>query len=149
VQRFVGKFLNKLDAKGRVSIPAKFREVLHTEGLKGFYCSPSALKPNLTGCGESFFARIDSTLAGLNPYSPEYAAQSMQAFGDASYLEFDAEGRVRLLDELIAHAEIQEQVQFVGHGVYFELWNPETFPAARAERIEILRQDMQRKPPQP
>jgi len=147
VQRFVGKYLNKLDAKGRVSVPAQFRDVLGKQNLKGFYCSPSAIQANLTGCGEDFFARIDSALQNLNPYSPEYAAQSMQAFGDASYLEFDTEGRARLPDELIAHSEIRGQVQFVGLGLFFELWNPEAFPTARAERIGILRQDFQRKAP--
>ena len=139
VHRFLGRAINKLDAKGRVSVPSQFRDVLTKQGIKGFYCAPSALAANLTGYGEDFFADIDAKLKQLSPYSAAYAAQATQAFGDVDQLEFDPEGRVRLPEHFIAHAGIQERVQFVGLSTYFEIWNPDTYPAVHAERMAVLK----------
>lgn len=139
VQRFLGKFVNKLDAKGRVSVPAQFRDVLTKQGLKGFYCAPSAIHAGLTGYGEDFFADIDAKLKQLDPYSSDYAARATQAFGDVDYLECDPEGRIRLPEHLIAHGAIRDRVQFVGLSQFFELWNPETYPSIHAERVADLR----------
>ncbi|MBV8801054.1 MAG: division/cell wall cluster transcriptional repressor MraZ [Alphaproteobacteria bacterium] len=141
MHRFLGRAINKLDAKGRVSIPANFRDLLIEQGVNGFYCAPSALGANLTGYGEDFFAEVEAKLRQLNPYSAAYAAQATQAFGDVDRLEFDPEGRVRLPDYLIAHAGIRDRVQFIGFSSYFELWNPDTYPAVRAERLALLKRD--------
>ena len=139
VQRFISQVVNRLDAKGRVSVPAPFRQVLAQQRMEGFYCSKSATYPTLNGYGEDLLADLDQTLKHLNPLSADYAAQATNVYGDAHLLEFDGEGRVRLPDELIAHAGIQERVLFLGLNRIFEIWNPDTFPSVHAERMAKLR----------
>ena len=53
-----------------------------------------------------------------------------------SSLNFDDEGRVRLPDDLIAHAGITERVTFVGLGQKFQMWDPVRFEPVQRERIE-------------
>lgn len=139
VQRFISQVVNRLDAKGRVSVPAPFRQVLAQQHMEGFYCAKSATYPTLNGYGEDLLVDLDQNLKHLNPLSADYAAQATNVYGDANFLEFDGEGRVRLPDELIAHAGIQERVLFLGLNRIFEVWNPDTFPSVHAERMAKLR----------
>lgn len=139
MQRFISQVVNRLDAKGRVSVPAPFRQVLAQQRMEGFYCAKSATCPTLNGYGEELLVDLDQTLKHLNPLSADYAAQATNVYGDANFLEFDREGRVRLPDELIAHAGIQERVLFLGLNRIFEIWNPDTFPSVHAERMAKLR----------
>jgi MraZ protein len=139
VQRFVSKIVNKLDAKGRVSVPALFRQVLAAQQTEGFYCVKAVGHPALNGFGDAFFAEADDKLKAFNPiFSKEYAAQATAIFGQARHLAFDDEGRVRLPDDLIAHAGIGERVLFVGLDRIFEIWNPEIFEPVEAARLERM-----------
>jgi MraZ protein len=141
VQRFVSKVANKLDAKGRVSVPALFRQVLAAQNTDGFYCIRSVAHPALNGFGEDLFTQADAQLNNLNPiFSQDFAAQATAIFGQARLLAFDDEGRVRLPDELIAHAGIQDRVLFVGLNRIFEIWNPDSFEPVERERLERMQQ---------
>lgn len=138
--RFVDKFVSKLDAKGRVSIPAKYRHLLAQENLNGFYCAPDLQRPVAYGYGEEFLAEYDRQMEGRDPFSAEFLEQSTDVFSNSHHLEFDVDGRVRLPEEIVAHAGIKEQVQFAGIGKRFEMWNPETYLAELAKRMESRRQ---------
>jgi MraZ protein len=141
VQRFVSKVVNKLDAKGRVSVPALFRQVLAGQNTDGFYCIRAVAHPALNGFGDALFEQADAQLNSLNPiFSQDFAAQATAIFGQAKLLSFDDEGRVRLPDELIAHAGIQERVLFLGLNRIFEVWNPDTFEPVERERLERMQQ---------
>jgi MraZ protein len=141
VQRFVSKVVNKLDAKGRVSVPAQFRQVLASQNTDGFYCIRSVAHPALNGFGDTLFDQADVQLNNLNPiFSQDFAAQATAIFGQAKLLGFDDEGRVRLPDDLIAYAGIQDRVLFVGLNRIFEIWNPDTFEPIERERLERMQQ---------
>ena len=76
MDRFVSTFTNKIDAKGRVSIPAPFRAVLERDGyahggVGGVYCYPSLDAPALDAGGERLAQKIDRLLDGLADYSDE------------------------------------------------------------------------------
>ena len=139
MQRFVSKVANKLDAKGRVSVPAPFRQVLAGQGSSGFYCIRAVGHPALNGFGETFFADAGEKLNKFNPvFSRDYAAQATAIFAQANYLEIDNDGRARLPDDLIAFAGIRERVLFVGLDRIFEIWNPETFEPVERARLEEM-----------
>jgi MraZ protein len=139
VQRFVGKFVNKLDAKGRVSVPAQFRQVLSAQQNTGFYCIRSIGHRALNGFGEALFAEADEQLKGLNPvFSRNYVAQATALFAQARYLDLDDDGRVRLPDELVAHAGIEDRVLFAGLDRMFEIWNPAAFEPVERARLEQM-----------
>lgn len=140
MDRFVSTFTNKIDAKGRVSVPASFRSVLERDGYggqsgAGIYCYPSLDAPALDAGGERLAQKIDRLLAGLPDYSDERDELSVALYGDVQVLAIDGDGRIVLPEQLRAHAGIVAQVTFVGLGEKFQLWSPERF----AERREAAR----------
>ncbi len=141
MDRFVSTFTNKLDAKGRVSIPAPFRAVLERDGYRGagaagIYCYPAIDAAALDCGGERLAQKIDGLLAGLPDYSDERDELSVALYGDVQVLSIDGDGRIVLPEELRAHAGLGSQgtlaqVTFVGLGDKFQIWNPSQFEARR------------------
>ena len=155
MDRFVSTFTNKIDAKGRVSVPAPFRAVLERDAygagagttageaaqpgdrpVAGIYCYPSLDAPALDAGGERLAGKIDRLLAGLPDYSDERDELSVALYGDVQVLAIDGDGRIVLPEPLRAHAGIAGQITFVGLGDKFQIWQPERF----AERRELARQ---------
>ena len=137
MDRFVSTITNKIDAKGRVSIPAAFRAVLSRDGYAGgegggIYCYPSLDAPALDAGGERLAKKIDALLAGLADYSLERDQLSVALYGDVQILNIDSDGRIVLPEVLRGHAEIGGQIAFVGLGEKFQMWEPGRFEAYRA-----------------
>ena len=140
VQPFVSTTVNKLDAKGRVSVPAPFRQILALQNLRGFYCFPSFVSPSLEGFGETLMAEFQARMGSVDPFfSEDYDAQAQAVVGESQFLNFDDEGRVRLPDEFIAHAGIKDRVSFVGMIQKFQIWDPDGFEPVRLARIARAR----------
>lgn len=134
MDRFVSTFTNKIDSKGRISVPASFRAVLERDGYKGgVYCYPSLDAPALDAGGERLAQKIDGLLAGLPDYSDERDELSVALYGDVQVLSIDGDGRIVIPESLRAHANIESQVTFVGLGEKFQLWEPARFEKRRAE----------------
>jgi MraZ protein len=132
MDRFVSTFTNKIDAKGRVSVPAAFRAVLERDGYAGgIYCYPSLDAPALDAGGERLAKKIDDLLAALPDYSDERDELSVALYGDVQVLTIDQDGRIVLPEQLRAHAGISSQVTFVGLGDKFQMWQPERFEERR------------------
>lgn len=140
MDRFVSTFINKLDAKGRVSIPASFREVLARDGYEGgIYCYPSLDSPALDAGGERLAKDIDGLLTGLDPYSDERDELSVALYGDVQVLKIDGDGRIVLPEGLRDHAGITAQVTFVGLGQKFQMWEPQRFEDFRSRARDKVR----------
>ena len=136
MQPFVSTVVNKLDAKGRVSVPAPFRQILATQNMRGVYCIRSFVSPALEAFGDSLIAEFQQRLAKLDPlFSDEYDVEAQAVLGESQLLNFDDEGRVRIPDDLLAHAGISDRVAFVGLGAKFQLWDPVRFEPVQRERI--------------
>ncbi len=144
MDRFVSNFTNRLDAKGRVTIPAPFRAVLMRDGFDGLYVHPALDAPALDAGGNALLGEIDSLLQTLSPYSEERDHFSTALLGTSEVLKLDPEGRVILTDGLLAHAMITDAVTFVGQGHKFQLWEPARFGAhleeARAKVRDLKKQ---------
>lgn len=145
MDRFVSTFTNKIDAKGRVSIPASFRAVLEREGNRlagggGIYCYPSLDAPALDAGGERLAAKIDSLLASLPDYSDERDELSVALYGDVQVLSIDADGRIVLPESLREHGGFSTHVTFVGLGDKFQMWEPKRF-AERRKRARAKAQN--------
>jgi len=143
MDRFVSTFTNKIDAKGRVSIPAPFRAVLERDGYMasgsgGIYCYPSLDAPALDAGGERLAKKIDGLLSGLPDYSDERDELSVALYGDVQVLAIDGDGRIVLPESLRTHAGIQSQITFVGLGEKFQMWEPGRFEERRtAARAKV------------
>jgi transcriptional regulator MraZ len=137
---FVSTVVNKLDAKGRVSIPAPFRQILAQQNLHGIYCIPSFVSPALEAFGETLLAQFQERLRKFDPlFSDDYDAQAQAVLGQTQFLNFDDEGRIRLPDDLIAHAGITERVAFIGLDQKFQMWDPVRFEPVQKDRIARAR----------
>lgn len=130
---FSGAFICKVDRKGRVSVPAPFRALLSTVGERQVSIFSSLIFKALQGFGPDLM----ETLAG-DSYSPEDFIKRKtgpdlnRIFERMRQLEWDAEGRVGLPEDLIAYAGIGESARFVGRGRSFEIWNPDAHRAHEA-----------------
>ncbi len=125
---FVGSFHHALDSKRRLIIPSDWRATMgETPRL---YVFPH---PDSTCLYLYTLAEMNRRLRQLRESSAvdsqaEQAVRSMTASADA--LVVDAQGRVRIKDELLAHAEVKSKVVLVGTLTRIELWSEEHFDMA-------------------
>jgi MraZ protein len=124
---FLSTFENKIDKKGRVSIPAPFRAVLNVENFSGIIAYPSFVHECIEACGMQRIVRLSESIDSLDPYSDSRDAFATSILGGAQQLGFDGEGRITLPESLIALASLDEKAVFVGKGQTFEIWNPARF----------------------
>ena len=137
MDRFVSTYVNKIDAKGRVSVPAPFRTILERDGYAGgIYCYPSLDSPALDAGGKRLAENIDRLLDGLQDYSDERDELSVALYGDVHILSIDQDGRIVLPEGLRAHAGLSTHVTFVGLGAKFQMWEPARFEERRARARE-------------
>lgn len=124
---FIGTFENKIDRKGRVSVPAQFRRRLEGQSFHGIVAFPSHTEPCIEACGMDHFERLtEQMLQNYDQFSPQLGALLKRFHGLAAELPFDTDGRIILPPKLLEHAKITEQVSFVGNGPRFQIWEPAT-----------------------
>jgi MraZ protein len=136
---FSSTFFNKVDRKGRVSVPAGFRAALTGQSFAGIVAFRSLKFPALDAGGYDRLEDIARSLDELPEFSDEREALASM-LSDAHELPFDGEGRIVLPQPLIDHAAIGEQVAFVGVGRSFQLWEPARFQRHQDEMRERVRQ---------
>lgn len=139
MDEFVSTFTNRLDAKGRVSIPASFRLVLARDGFDGLYCCPTLDRQAVDAGGNQLRDTIRQSLAQFEPFSEEHEQLSTTLLGESEILKIDQDGRAVLSDAIKEHAGVTDRVTFVGHGFKFQIWEPERFVAYREEAKKSLR----------
>jgi MraZ protein len=136
----VGQYTNKIDRKGRVSVPKQFREYYQAKGgFPGVYVYRSPTLSALEGCDEQYMDRLAETLDELPLYSDQQNDFAMVILGSAHALQFDPEGRVILPADLLEYASLTTEATFVGRGKSFQIWNPEACRDLHAGAIERLR----------
>lgn len=139
MDRFVSNFTNKLDAKGRVSLPASFRAVLARDGFEGLYVHRSLDGPTLDCGGNALLAEVDAMMALLPHHSAERDTVATVLLGESEILKIDGEGRLILTEGLKRHADIGAEAVFVGAGQKFQIWEPGRFEARRLEARQQAR----------
>jgi MraZ protein len=145
MDRFVSTFTNRIDTKGRVSIPAPYRAVLERDGYAagaalGIYCYPSLDAAALDAGGERLARAIDALLDDLPNYSDERDELSVALYGESQVLALDGDGRVILPEALRNHCGITTEVAFVGLGQKFQIWEPSRFEARRLTARDKVRE---------
>ena len=129
---FIDTFVNKIDRKGRVSVPAAFRTSLGAEGFPGLVAFPSYRRPAVHCASLAWMEQQVANLQKEDLFPDAEDDLSSTLFADAKQLPFDGEGRVVLPPALAAHAGIGESAAFVGRGPYFEIWEPAALEAHKA-----------------
>jgi MraZ protein len=137
----VGQHTNRIDRKGRVSVPKQFRDFYQAKGgFSGVYVYQSPALAAIEGCDEHFMDRLAASLDDLPLFSAEQNDLATVILGSAHALPFDPEGRIVLPGELVAHAALDTDATFVGRGNTFQIWNPEAYKARHAEAFERVRE---------
>lgn len=126
---FLSTFINKVDKKGRVSVPATFRAALANQTYSGIIVFPSLKHKSIESSGIDRFEKIADGIDDLNPFSDQHDDFTKAIFGQSQQLPFDSDGRVILSKNLIEYAQIKDNVTFLGQGRTFEIWNPDNLKA--------------------
>lgn len=138
---FLSTYRNKIDKKGRVSIPAQFRTVLAAQESPYVVAYPSPINLCVEACGLPRIMKFNQRVEKFEPYSPERDAFAAMLFGDSVQLSADSEGRVTLPPQLIEFAGLREEVTIVGKGETFELWSPAAFEKYIEHVRKIVREN--------
>lgn len=135
---FVGKYVNRIDKKGRVSVPKPFREALGSQSFSGLYVYPLFKFNAFEACDEDFMARLSDSLDDLPMFSDEQDDLSF-ILENTHSLSFDPEGRVALPKDVLKTTGITGQALFVGRGRRFQIWEPKAYEANRGEAFDRAR----------
>ncbi|MDX6637520.1 MAG: transcriptional regulator MraZ [Solirubrobacterales bacterium] len=129
---FRGQYEHRLDAKDRLTVPARYRGEL--EGgvvLLNWLDLCVAIYPQA-----DFAEFAKQRLSGLNPLSKNGRRMIRRFYGDSSDETLDSAGRVRLPANLIAYAGLDGPCTVVGALDHLEVWNPERWATEQAETAE-------------
>ena len=124
---FLSSFENKIDKKGRVSVPSTYRSHLNSMGYNGFITYPSFNHSALESCSQDRIEKLSSTIDSLNPFEEKRDYFATSVLSESVNLQFDTEGRVSLTQKLLDHAKIKNNILFVGLGKTFQIWEPKIF----------------------
>jgi MraZ protein len=139
VALFLSTVVNKVDRKGRVSVPAAMRAALAGQPFQGIVAFRSFREPAIEGWSMDQLNRLADSLEDMELFSENRDDLASAIFADAHQLAFDPEGRIVLPEALTAHAGITTDAAFVGRGSTFQIWNPATFEAHAAQVRERVR----------
>lgn len=136
---FLSTFQNKIDKKGRVSVPAPFRQVLGRQEFGGIIAYGSFINACIEACGMDRIEKMSRRIEELDPFSEERDAFATAILGGSVQLAFDGEGRVMLPELLLVQANLSENALFIGKGETFEIWEPKAFAehSAKARALAL------------
>ena len=124
---FLSSYENKIDKKGRVSVPSTFRSFLNSTGYNGFISYPSFNHSALEACSPDRIEKLSNTIDSLNPFEEKRDFFATSILSESENLQFDTEGRVSFSEKLLSHAKVRNNVLFVGLGKTFQIWEPNNF----------------------
>ena len=124
---FLSSYENRLDKKGRVSVPASFRSHLSSLGYNGFIAYPSFNHSALEACSQDRIEKLSNSIDSLNPFEEKRDYFATSVLSESVNLQFDTEGRILISEKLLDHAKIKNNILFVGLGKTFQIWEPKIF----------------------
>ncbi len=134
LNRFSGDYDCKVDAKGRLALPAGVRKDLPEE-----YGNKVVVKRGFEECLTLYaydeWRRISDRIARLDEFNPEERALQRIFFRGSHELEFDKAGRINLPKSLLRAAKIESDVLMASLGNRIEIWNPEVYEAWMEENL--------------
>ncbi len=136
---FTSRFYHNLDEKGRLTVPAEFRDLLNNSGAmitQGF-------EKNLMVLLSDDFDRIADRLRRLSMTDPDARRLRRMIFSGASRVEIDKAGRILIPHYLRQFAGLEIAVVIAGVGDHFEIWS-ELEWKAQEEQIQNTQDNAQR-----
>ncbi|MGH6828950.1 MAG: division/cell wall cluster transcriptional repressor MraZ [Rhizomicrobium sp.] len=149
VQPFISTVSGSLDSKGRVCIPASYRQILSAQNTQGVYVCPSFAESTLEAFGQIVIEALHARLSSQDPFfSPSHDDEATAVISRTQLLVADDQGRVRLPDAMIAHAGLKaglkDAVVFVGLSQKFQIWDADTYAPIQAETLARMKARLER-----
>ena len=136
---FLSSYENRLDTKGRISVPASFRAALNSENFSGVVLYRSFTNKCIEGLSMSRMEMLANATDKMGVFDGNLDDLSAMLFADARPLSFDVTGRIVIPNDLLQHAGIKDRAIFVGRGTSFQIWNPDEFKKMQSGALERLR----------
>ncbi|MEZ5778227.1 MAG: division/cell wall cluster transcriptional repressor MraZ [Paracoccaceae bacterium] len=143
-RRFRGSETFKVDAKGRVSIPAPFRRVIEAsdpdwkDGLRPsiviVYGPPE--QTWLEVFSMDAIHEIDEQISLMQRGSPDRLRVEELMYGQSFESQIDDDGRLTIPQKLREKIGLSNEAFFISAGDYFTIWNPATYQSDRSNRVE-------------
>ena len=123
---FTSEYEGKLDAKGRIVLPARIKAQLPDSGgqelviRKGF-------EPCLIIYPMVEFKKVFSKISGLSEFNEEYRKLQRNFFSGTFTVELDNNGRFLIPKNMLSYAQLEKDCVLVGMGNKVEIWNPSVY----------------------
>ncbi|MGI4851810.1 MAG: division/cell wall cluster transcriptional repressor MraZ [Janthinobacterium lividum] len=124
---FLATHINKLDRKGRLSVPALFRTHLNWQENQQFVAFRSHRYQTIECCTMARLQHLSESVDQLALFSEAQDDLAATIFADAHQISIDGDGRITLPQDFIDHAALSENTAFVGCGATFQIWQPALF----------------------
>jgi MraZ protein len=136
---FLATHVNRIDQKGRVSVPAPFRTALASQPFQGVVLFQSTKHPCLEGFDFQTMVELSERLDHFDMFSDDQDDLAAAIFGQSVQLPFDGDGRIVLPGDLAAHAGLGDQAAFVGLGRKFQIWEPGRLMSRRSDAAKNIK----------
>ena len=141
---FRGQFVHSIDQKGRVSLPARFRETVLATGDARLVVTPAPVDPCLHLYPLADWVEFEKRIAELPRFDPHIVRFRRLYVSAALECEVDASGRVLVSPDYRARAHLEKEVLLAGMGRHVELWSKErwdrvTAPLAQADEEKFMK----------
>lgn len=127
---FIGEYQCKLDSKGRITLPSKFREMLESFYLLRGTDNSISLYPI------EVFEKMVKGVKESNLSNMKKARLGRILFSTATQLECDGQGRINIPNQLLDYACIKKEVVVTGNNEIIEIWDKDKWNIAIQEAIE-------------
>ncbi len=135
---FLGQYQHRLDSKGRLTIPSRYRELL----AAGAYVT-QGFDRNLMVLTPEAFQSISERVNQMSLTDPVARQLRRLIFATADRVEVDRSGRILIPQFLRGVAQLENEAIIVGAGNYFEIWSPQEW-AAQVDEIQDTEANAQR-----
>lgn len=148
VALFLSTYTNKVDKKGRVSVPQAFRSSVQKSAFGGVAIYRNRNPHCLEGTSHEFIAQLTKSIYSEHgSFNPALLSVATTILAGLKELQFDPGGRILLPEEFRSYANIEDYATFVGLGPKFLIMNPETYDAFQGQQWEKAEQDLLSIPP--
>lgn len=128
---FRGHFEHAIDAKGRTSLPSRFRDLLASAGATHIVITKALFDPCLHLYPMPAWEELEAKIAALPQFDANVVAFRRKYVSAAVECELDKQGRLLVPPSLREHADLSKEVLFAGMGTTIELWSKERWKAAQ------------------
>ncbi len=124
---FRGQFAHSIDAKGRISVPSRFRDALLRDGEPRFVVTPAPFDPCLHVYPMPAWEKVEQQVAELPSMDPHIVRFRRMYVSAAVECELDKAYRVLVPPSLRERAGLEKEVLWAGVGRFIELWSKSRF----------------------